>query len=174
MFFILLSLKSLSIIAKIQPRITCATINNYSCTTIISCNRPTNLSDEKGVIILYDKLSSFIQHIPKHNVLIIGGDMNVHISKGEDYKYCFHNFQVRNSESLANFAIKNRLECQNIKFQKSKEKLLTYCQITFEPFDLNTVYQKYVFLFSNTPPIYIYIYIYERYEPPHPHQLWVK
>ena len=51
-----------------------ATFNNNPSITII-CYSPSNASDEKDLITFYSKLSSFVCSIPKHNVLIIGGDM---------------------------------------------------------------------------------------------------
>ena len=68
------AVKSLNNIEKIQPRIMCTLINGNFCTTIIS-----NANDETDIIIFCHDLSSLVQHIPKHNVLIIGGDMNVQI-----------------------------------------------------------------------------------------------
>ena len=66
------TLKSLNSIEKIQPRITA----NPSA-TIIFCYSPTNVSEETDLITFYDELSSLVRSIPKHNVLVIGGDMNV-------------------------------------------------------------------------------------------------
>ena len=54
----------------------CDLFNGNPCTTIISCYSPTNASDEMEIITFYNELSSLVQHILKHNVLIIGGDMN--------------------------------------------------------------------------------------------------
>ena len=48
-----------------------ATFNGKPSATII-CNSPTNVSDE---------LSPLVRSIPKHNVLVIGGDMNAQIGK---------------------------------------------------------------------------------------------
>ena len=58
----------------------------------------------------------------KHNVLIIGRDMNVHIGKDRSDKFCFPNLQNRNGEYLADFSLKHSFESQNVKFQKGREK----------------------------------------------------
>ena len=63
-----------------------ATFNGSPSTTIISCNGPTNASDEKDLDTFYNELSSLVRWIPKHNVLIIGVDMNTHIGKNENNK----------------------------------------------------------------------------------------
>ena len=70
--------------------------------------------------------SSLIQHIPKHNILIIGGDMNSQICKNKNDKFCFYNLPNKNSKSLANFLLDNNLACLKTKFKKREGKLWTY------------------------------------------------
>ena len=53
-----------------------ATFNSNPSTTIISCDCPTNACDEKDFDAFYIELSFLGHCIPKHNVLIIRGDMN--------------------------------------------------------------------------------------------------
>ena len=48
---------------------------------IISCYSPTNVSEETELVTFYDELSSLVRSIPKHNMLVIGGDMNAQIGK---------------------------------------------------------------------------------------------
>ena len=102
--------KSLYSIKKIQLRMMVATFSSNPSTTIISCYSPTNSSEETGLITFYNKLSSLVRSIPKLNVLIIGGDMNVQIGKDENNKYFLHNLSNRNSSPA------NRLICLNTKF----------------------------------------------------------
>ena len=103
-----------------------ATFNSNPCTTIISCYIPININDETDLITFYNELSSFIRSIPKHNVLIIGGDMNAQIGKDESNKFCLHNLSNRNREHLTQFSLENRLTWFNTKFQKREGKLWTY------------------------------------------------
>ncbi len=49
--------------------------------TILSCNSPTKVSEETELVTFYDELSSLVRSIPKHNMLVIGGDMNAQIVK---------------------------------------------------------------------------------------------
>ena len=73
---------------RIKLRNVCATFNYNPCTSIVSSNSPTNASDETDITTFYNELSSLVGHIPKHNVLIIGRDMNAHIvlyRRGEWY-----------------------------------------------------------------------------------------
>ena len=44
--------------------------------TIISCYSPTNVNEETELVTFYDELSSLVRSIPKHNMLVIGRDMN--------------------------------------------------------------------------------------------------
>ena len=43
--------------------------------------QPYQCCEETGLIAFYDELSSLVRSIPKHNVLVIGGDMNAQIGK---------------------------------------------------------------------------------------------
>ena len=55
---------------------TVATFNGNPRATIISSYSPTNVSEDTEFITFYDELSSLVRSIPKHNALVIGGDMN--------------------------------------------------------------------------------------------------
>ena len=120
------ALKSLNSIEKIQPRIMVATCNSKSSPTIISCYSRTNVSEESDLIVFYNKLSSLVRSIPKHNVLVIGGDMNAQIGKNVNKKFSSHNSSNRNGEHQTDFTPENRSTCLNTKFQKRKGKLWTY------------------------------------------------
>ena len=72
------ALKSLNSIEKIQPTMVVAIFNGNPSTTIISCNSPTNVSEETDLIAFYNEL---VRSIAKHNVLIIGEYMNAQIGK---------------------------------------------------------------------------------------------
>ena len=121
-----LALKSLNSIEKILPRMIIATFNGNPRTTIISCYSPTNVTDETEVITFYQELSSLIHHVPKHNVLVVGGDMNAHVGQTEEHKYSYHQSTNRNGEHMLDFATENGLACLNTQFQKKKGKLWTH------------------------------------------------
>ena len=82
-----------------------ATFNDNLCTTIISCYSPTNASDEMDITTCYYNLSSFAQHISKHNVVIINREMNAQIGKERNGKY------------LIDFSLKNSFSCLITKLQ---------------------------------------------------------
>ena len=74
----------------------------------------------------YDELSSLVRSIPKHNMLIISGDMNTQIVINGNSKYCLHNTSNRNGQYLTDFSIENRLTYLNTNYQKREGKLWTY------------------------------------------------
>ena len=63
------------------------TFNGNPKATIISCYSPTNVSEEAELVTFYEELSSLVRSIPKHNLLVIGGDMNAQIRKNRNNKY---------------------------------------------------------------------------------------
>ena len=120
------ALKTLNSVEKIQPRMMAATFNGNPRATIISCYSPTNVSEENELVTFYDELSSLVRSIPKHNMLVIGGDMNAQIGKNGNNKYSLHNTSNRNGQHLTDFMIENRLACLNTNYQKREGKLWTY------------------------------------------------
>ena len=112
------ALTTLNSIEKIQPRMMAATFNSNPRATIISCYCPTNVSEETELVTFYDELSSLVRSIPKHNMLVIGGDMNAQTGKNRNNKYSLHNTSNRNGQHLTDFMIENRLTCLNTNYQK--------------------------------------------------------
>ena len=105
-------------IERIQPRMMAATFNGNPKATIISCYSPTNVSKETELVTFYEELSSLVRSIPKHNLLVIGGDMNAQIGRNRNNKYSLHNTSNRNGQHLIDFMIENRLTCLNTNFQR--------------------------------------------------------
>ena len=97
--------KSLNSIEKITSRILVATFHGYPEPTLISCYSPTNIADEQEAIDFYDDLSSLIRSVPKHNVLIIGGDVYTKIGQIIHHKFTCHHTSNRNGEYLEHFLI---------------------------------------------------------------------
>ena len=118
--------KSLNSFERIQPRMMVATFNGNPRATIISCNSLTNISEKNELVAFYDELSSLVRSIPKHNMLVIGGDTNAQIGKNRNNKYSLHNTSNRNGQHLTAFRRENRLTCLNTNYQKREGKLWTY------------------------------------------------
>ena len=102
------ALKSLNSIEKIQPRMIVATFNGNPSATKISGYSPINVSEETDLIAFYNEISSLVLSIPKHNVLVIGGDMNAQIGKNVNHKFSLHNSSNRNREQLTDLMLENR------------------------------------------------------------------
>ena len=85
-----------------------------------------NASEDTELVAFYDELSSLVRSIPRHNVLVIGGDMNAQIGKNGNNKYSLHNTSNKNWQNLIDFMIENRLTCLNTNYQKREGKLWTY------------------------------------------------
>ena len=122
------ALKTLNSIERIQPKMMAATFNGNSKATIISYYSPTNVSEETKVTF-YKELSSLLRSIPKHNLLVIGGDMNAQIRKNRNNKYSLLNTSNRNGQHLTDFMIENRLTCLNTNYQKREGKLWAYTYV---------------------------------------------
>ena len=118
------ALKSLNSIEKIQPRMIVATFNGNPRATIMSCYSPTNVSEETELVTFYNELYPLVRSILKHNVLVIGGEMNTQIRKNGNNKYSLHKTSNRNGQHLMDFMIENRLTCLN--YQKREGQLWTY------------------------------------------------
>ena len=118
--------KSLNSIEKITSRILVATFNGNPEPTVITCYSPTNITEEQEVIAFYDDLSSLVRSIPKHNVLIIAGDLNAQVGHSQQHKFTFHDTSNRNGEYLEHFLIENGLLSINTRFQKRRGKLWTF------------------------------------------------
>ena len=120
------AMKALISIEKITPRVIVATFQGNPRTTVISCYSPTNVSAEEEVETFYEDLSSLVKAIPKHNVLVIGGDLNAQLGPSDQHKTAYHQSTNRNGEHLELFLIENGLLCLNTHFQKRKGKLWTH------------------------------------------------
>ena len=100
------------------------TFNGNPSATVTSCYSPTNVSEEIDLITFNNKLSSLVCSIAKHNVLVIGGDMDAPIGENVNNKFSLHKSSNRNGDHLTDFTLENRLICLNTKIQKSKTMAL--------------------------------------------------
>ena len=107
---------ALGSVEKISPRIMVATFNGNPQTTVICCYSPTNVSEETETEKFYTDLSAVTRQVPKHNILIIGGDFNAHLGQKDGFTHAYHINTNRNGTMLKNFVPENNLLRLNIKF----------------------------------------------------------
>ena len=69
------ALKPQNNVERINRELCLLHFNGDPCTTIISCYSHTSTSNETDITTCFNDMSSLAQHIPKHNVLIIGRDV---------------------------------------------------------------------------------------------------
>ena len=119
-----------------------AIFNGSPNATIISSYSPTNVSERTDLIAFYNELSSLVRSIPKHNVLVIGGDMNSQIGKNVNHKVSLHNSSNRNGEHLTDFILENRFTRLNTNFQKREGKLWTYTYANNTKAQIDNVFQN--------------------------------
>ena len=118
--------KFLNSIKSITPRILVANFNGNPQTTVICCYSPTNVIGEVECEKFYDELSHLTRQIPKHNVLIIGGDFNAHLGQDNGYKFAYHQQTNRDGTMLCNFLKEQNLIPLNTYFQKQDGQRWTY------------------------------------------------
>ena len=92
---ILLSPKGYQALNKIEP------INARTPIASLCCYSPTNTSDQDYVKdFYYYDLTELVKAIPKHNLIVIGGDFNAKIGHAESRKRSFHLETNRNGQHL--------------------------------------------------------------------------
>ena len=117
---------AISSVDMITSRIMAIHFQGNQQTTVMLCYSPTNVSYEHDTERFYTDLTYFIRHIPKNNVLIIGGDFNAQLGKYDGYEYSLHRTTNRNGNMLHNFLRENNLLCLNTHFQKRSGQLWTH------------------------------------------------
>ena len=78
------------------------------------------------ITTFYNELSSLVRHILKHNVRIIGEDINVQIREDENNKFGLHKSPNIKREHQIDFSLENSLSCLNDKFHTRYDKLWAY------------------------------------------------
>ena len=114
----LVSNKAYNIIASIEIISPNFQVNPQK--SVISYYNPTNFSDKQETWIFYTKLTCLKRHIPKHNVLIIVGNLNSHLGKDIGYKYAYHQTSNRNGQLFKENLREINIICLKSYFQKKK------------------------------------------------------
>ena len=120
-----LASKSLCSVQKISSRIIVANFAGNPATTVICCYSPTNCADNSEVIQFYDDLRQTTKKTPRHNVLVVLGDLNAQIGKG-DKNFTYNKVTNRNGKHLEDYLEECELKAINTMLQKKKGKLWTF------------------------------------------------
>ena len=104
--------KSLNSVETIRRRTMIASFNGNPAVTIISCYNP-NVSDEEDKDEFYTKLTTIARSIPKHNILLVGGDMNAKIGKRDVMGSVYNDTTNGNGQRLLDYMQDCRLKHEN-------------------------------------------------------------
>ena len=115
----------LSNIEKISSRIMIVELNSNPVTTIICCYSPHNSSPEEELSEFYNDLQTVCSSVPAHNLLLLCGDFNARLGKG-DAQFTYHTNTNRNGEKFADFLTEHNLCATNTKFMNKPNKLWTF------------------------------------------------
>ena len=118
--------KALNAIENITPRIIVATFNGNPAITVISCYSPTNVASKEDKDTFYAELTELTKSIPKHNVILIGGDMNARIGKKDAKGSVYNRATNENGQHLLDYIQECNLKALNTAFTKRAGKLWTH------------------------------------------------
>ena len=126
MFLSPMANRSLLNVELISSQIMITTCNGNPNLTVVSCYSPTNCSDEEDDQEFYDQLTELIKRVPKHNLLLIDGDMNVKINTEDCKGDNLHINTNRNGEFLLNLITECALVNLATNYCKLKGQLWTF------------------------------------------------
>jgi exonuclease III len=113
-------------VETINPRTLIATFNRNPAVTVISCYNPTNASNVHDREEFYTELAELTKAVPKHNVLVVGGDMNGRIDANDATGSVYNKKTNKNGQLLLDYVSECNLKPLNTSFKKRNGKLLTH------------------------------------------------
>lgn len=118
--------KSINSITSPNPRIITAKLEGNPATTIIGVYSPTNCSADKDAEDFYHLLTDTIKAVPKHHLMMIGGDFNAQTGPTTTIpSSSYHSTPNRNGTLLMDLLVECNLIALNTCFRKRKGKLWT-------------------------------------------------
>ena len=103
-----------------------ATFHGNPKLTSISCYSPTNASTEEDAITFYIELISIIYQVPKHHVLVVGGDMNAKLGKGDVVRNGYHDVTNRNGQFMLDLIKECNLLNISASFCEKRRKVMDF------------------------------------------------
>lgn len=105
--------------------------SKYGCISIVQCYAPTNEDKDDIKETFYEELNEMVSSIPKHDVLIVMGDMNTKVgtdNTGVEDVMGKHGAgaQNDNGERLLDFCLQNSMVIGGTVFQHKQIHKLTW------------------------------------------------
>ena len=120
------AMKALDNLQSYSKRVLSATYCGNPATTVIVAYSPTNVWTESDLELFYDQLRSAIQDTPRHNFLVVLGDVNARLGPN-DVTFPFHSSTNRNCVFLRELVKEYNLLVTNTQFEKKLGKRWTFC-----------------------------------------------
>lgn len=149
--------KSISDIKPITPRILLVSLDGNPRLSIIVTYSPTEGDSAEAAEDFHGSLRMTISQLPAHNMLLVIGDFNAHMSRGHDNDplWYFHQRTNRNGQLLRDTLEEAQLEATNHRFQKRPGKQWTFLSdatLTKTQLDYVLVRKKWKNCVKNTEP----------------------
>lgn len=119
------ALKSCLSIVNHSERIMEISLLGNPTTTVLCCYSPHNEQPEEAVISFYQELSTTIDTIPAHNLLMVGGDFNAQLGP-LDALFTPAKETNRNGKHMKDFMEQHNLIATNTRFQNRINRLWTH------------------------------------------------
>ena len=144
-------------ITPISPRVLRMTLNGNPRLTVISIYSPTEGDSDENAEEFHEDVRMAVNTTPAHNILLVLGDFNAHLSKerSEDPCWYFHENTNRNGRLLRDTLLEANLEATNLRFRKKPGKMWTYISdmhLTKSQIDFILVRRKWRNSVLNTEP----------------------
>ena len=94
-------------------------------TTVMCVYSPHSSSLDSDIEDFYTKLRSTVEQVPKHNFLVISGDLNAKLGP-DNARFTYNEEQNRNGDHLIDFMEEFSLFSANTSFTKPKGQLWTF------------------------------------------------
>ena len=117
---------SLTSVYRHDRRTMVANFAGNPVTTFMVTYSPTEGADIVEAEDYYESLSGAIDLIPAHNLLLVAGDLNAHVSPNNRWTSYHQGAANRNGRLLGDLLLERGLEITNTRFQKRRGKLWTY------------------------------------------------
>ncbi len=120
--------KAVSLMKTYGSRIFLVSFDGNPRLTMITVYSPTESASDEEAEDFHDSLRTAVKDVPTHHLLLVVGDLNVHLSKikEEDSGWYWHQVSNINGALLRDTMLEGNLEATNHRFQKRPSKMWTH------------------------------------------------